>query len=85
MKKLSLKKMQIAKIGNIHSVFGGSENSNAVTICEETGAVSVTCFTNCNCGNNITNLPNSCKTGYPSNTRPNNSVQLSATCPDLQG
>ncbi|AXG68022.1 hypothetical protein KORDIASMS9_00206 [Kordia sp. SMS9] len=47
MKKLSLKKIQIAAIGNAAQLKGGSNNSNADTICNTTGDDSVTSCDNC--------------------------------------
>lgn len=51
MKKLTLKKIQIAAIGNANFLKGGSENSNIDTICDPTGDVSVTScvHTDCDC------------------------------------
>ena len=82
LRKLSLNKHKIAAISNLHLIVGGAENSNADTFCAETGAVSVTCETNCGC-NDITNLPNSCEITNPGTTRPNTGVQPSVTCPDV--
>ncbi|WP_046758431.1 hypothetical protein [Kordia jejudonensis] len=47
MKKLILKKIRIAAIGNANSIKGGSDNSNADTMCNPTGDDSVTSCENC--------------------------------------
>ena len=47
MKKLTLKKIRIAAIGNANLIKGGSDNSNADTLCDPTGDESVTSCENC--------------------------------------
>ncbi|WP_298520653.1 hypothetical protein [uncultured Kordia sp.] len=81
MRKLKLYKYKIAAINTPNLLLGGSENSNAITICEETGEVSVTCHTN-SCDEQ-TNQPASCNQTNPGDSRPNSSIKLSATCPGL--
>jgi hypothetical protein len=80
LKKLKLNKHKIAAIRNLHTIVGGLENSNAVTICDETGDVSVTCETNCTC-EVLTNTPGGCEETKPGTTRPNTNLQPTATCP----
>jgi hypothetical protein len=81
-RKLKLNKHKIAAISNLQFIVGGADNSNAITICNETGDVSVTCITNCDftC-NGETNNPSVCEITNPGTTRPNTGVVLTSTCP----
>ncbi|MBC8755667.1 hypothetical protein H2O64_13395 [Kordia sp. YSTF-M3] len=75
MKKLTLKKIQIAAIGNVHQIIGKSENSNTDTICDNTGNNSITCLTNCEGCNNTTNIFSPCTATTPGATRQNGSAK----------
>ncbi|MGH1383385.1 hypothetical protein [Kordia sp.] len=73
MKKLNLKKIKIATIGNTQSILGGANNSDVDTICNNTGDESITCQTNCDTCN-TTNANSPCTVTHPGNSRANKSL-----------
>ncbi|MEM6687755.1 MAG: hypothetical protein AAF617_18405 [Bacteroidota bacterium] len=82
MKRLTLKKYKIAKITNAHVILGGGDNSNAATLCNNTGYNSVTCETFC-LGCDTTNVNSPCDVSTPGTTRANSGKTVTQNlCPD---